>query len=193
MLESTHRALLALLLSCSRRSGRYCPASSGSRSAGGSPTTTRTTSCAAAPWRTTKEIAVLCPPVPRFSPCSRFVVGGGAGLSYPCILCTSTYTHHARAWLPLVRTPGHPPSLVRTRALPRARAQVCNAVEHDPNIMHMPMLAVTPKIFAKGPFWDTCALQLSNTTQHSLGRGDRVAHSHTRKGTRYEHSYKHTR
>jgi delta8-fatty-acid desaturase len=31
---------------------------------------------------------------------------------------------------------------------------VCNAVEHDPNIQHMPMLAVTPKIFQK-PFWDT--------------------------------------
>jgi len=32
---------------------------------------------------------------------------------------------------------------------------VCNAVEHDPNIQHMPMLAITPKIFDKGPFWDT--------------------------------------
>jgi len=31
---------------------------------------------------------------------------------------------------------------------------VCNAVEHDPNIQHMPMLAVTSKIFEK-PFWDT--------------------------------------
>lgn len=31
---------------------------------------------------------------------------------------------------------------------------VCNAVEHDPNIQHMPMLAITPKIFRK-PFWDT--------------------------------------
>ena len=31
---------------------------------------------------------------------------------------------------------------------------VCNAVEHDPNIQHMPLLAVTPQIFAK-PFWDT--------------------------------------
>jgi len=32
---------------------------------------------------------------------------------------------------------------------------VCNAVEHDPNIQHMPMLAITDKIFDKGPFWDT--------------------------------------
>jgi len=32
---------------------------------------------------------------------------------------------------------------------------VCNAVEHDPNIQHMPMLAITPKIFEKGPFWTT--------------------------------------
>lgn len=31
---------------------------------------------------------------------------------------------------------------------------VCNAVEHDPNIQHMPMLAITPKIFER-PFWDT--------------------------------------
>lgn len=31
---------------------------------------------------------------------------------------------------------------------------VCNAVEHDPNIQHMPMIAVTEKIFQK-PFWDT--------------------------------------
>lgn len=31
---------------------------------------------------------------------------------------------------------------------------VCNAVEHDPNIQHMPMLAVTDKIYQK-PFWDT--------------------------------------
>jgi delta8-fatty-acid desaturase len=31
---------------------------------------------------------------------------------------------------------------------------VCNAVEHDPNIQHMPMLAITEKIFRK-PFWDT--------------------------------------
>jgi len=31
---------------------------------------------------------------------------------------------------------------------------VCNAVEHDPNIQHMPLLAITPKIFEK-PFWDT--------------------------------------
>ena len=32
---------------------------------------------------------------------------------------------------------------------------VCNAVEHDPNIQHMPMLAITKKIFEKGPFWDS--------------------------------------
>ena len=32
---------------------------------------------------------------------------------------------------------------------------VCNSVEHDPNIQHMPLFAVTEKIFAKGPFWDT--------------------------------------
>ncbi len=33
---------------------------------------------------------------------------------------------------------------------------VCNAVEHDPDIQHMPILAVTPKIFdAPGPWWDT--------------------------------------
>ena len=32
---------------------------------------------------------------------------------------------------------------------------VCNAVEHDPNIQHMPMLAITKKIFENGPFWDT--------------------------------------
>ena len=31
---------------------------------------------------------------------------------------------------------------------------VCNAVEHDPNIQHMPMIAITDKIFEK-PFWDT--------------------------------------
>jgi delta8-fatty-acid desaturase len=31
---------------------------------------------------------------------------------------------------------------------------VCNAIEHDPNIQHMPMLCITPKIFSK-PFWDT--------------------------------------
>jgi len=31
---------------------------------------------------------------------------------------------------------------------------VCNAVEHDPNIQHMPMIAVTEKIFQK-PFYDT--------------------------------------
>ena len=31
---------------------------------------------------------------------------------------------------------------------------VCNAVEHDPNIQHMPMIAVTEKIF-QNPFWDT--------------------------------------
>jgi len=32
---------------------------------------------------------------------------------------------------------------------------VCNAVEHDPNIQHMPMLAITDKIFDRGKFWDT--------------------------------------
>jgi len=32
---------------------------------------------------------------------------------------------------------------------------VCNAVEHDPNIQHMPMLAVTEKIFEQPRFWDT--------------------------------------
>ena len=32
---------------------------------------------------------------------------------------------------------------------------VCNAVEHDPNIQHMPMLAVTDKIFDRPKFWDT--------------------------------------
>lgn len=31
---------------------------------------------------------------------------------------------------------------------------VCNAVEHDPNIQHMPLLAITDKIFEE-PFWDT--------------------------------------
>ena len=31
---------------------------------------------------------------------------------------------------------------------------VCNAVEHDPNIQHMPLLAITDKIYEK-PFWDT--------------------------------------
>jgi len=31
---------------------------------------------------------------------------------------------------------------------------VCNAVEHDPNIQHMPLLGVSPNIFKK-PFWDT--------------------------------------
>ena len=31
----------------------------------------------------------------------------------------------------------------------------CNAVEHDPNIQHMPLLAVTPKIFGRPRFWDT--------------------------------------
>merc|ERR1719247_2916746 len=31
---------------------------------------------------------------------------------------------------------------------------VCNAVEHDPNIQHMPVLAIHERIFAK-PFWDT--------------------------------------
>jgi len=32
---------------------------------------------------------------------------------------------------------------------------VCNAVEHDPNIQHMPMLAVTDKIFDQPSFWDS--------------------------------------
>ena len=32
---------------------------------------------------------------------------------------------------------------------------VCNAVEHDPNIQHMPMLAITDKIFEKPGFYDT--------------------------------------
>jgi len=32
---------------------------------------------------------------------------------------------------------------------------VCNAVEHDPNIQHMPMLAITSLIFKKARFWDT--------------------------------------
>ena len=31
---------------------------------------------------------------------------------------------------------------------------VCNAVEHDPNIQHLPVLCVDPKIFSR-PFWDT--------------------------------------
>merc|ERR1711968_129788 len=31
---------------------------------------------------------------------------------------------------------------------------VCNAVEHDPNIQHMPMIAITDKIF-NAPFFDT--------------------------------------
>lgn len=31
---------------------------------------------------------------------------------------------------------------------------VCNSVEHDPDIQHMPMLAVTSKVFEK-PFWST--------------------------------------
>lgn len=31
---------------------------------------------------------------------------------------------------------------------------VCNSVEHDPDIQHMPILAVTPRIFEK-PFWST--------------------------------------
>jgi len=30
----------------------------------------------------------------------------------------------------------------------------CNSVEHDPDIQHMPILAVTPKVFDK-PFWST--------------------------------------
>jgi len=32
---------------------------------------------------------------------------------------------------------------------------VCNAIEHDPNVQHMPMLAITSKIFSKAKFWDT--------------------------------------
>ena len=32
---------------------------------------------------------------------------------------------------------------------------VCNAIEHDPNVQHMPMLAITPKIFRRARFWDT--------------------------------------
>jgi len=32
---------------------------------------------------------------------------------------------------------------------------VCNAVEHDPNIQHMPMLAITDKIFQQPKFYDT--------------------------------------
>lgn len=32
---------------------------------------------------------------------------------------------------------------------------VCNAIEHDPNIQHMPVMAIHPKIFNNGPFWDT--------------------------------------
>ena len=32
---------------------------------------------------------------------------------------------------------------------------VCNAIEHDPNVQHMPMLAITSKIFARARFWDT--------------------------------------
>jgi len=32
---------------------------------------------------------------------------------------------------------------------------VCNALEHDPNVQHMPVIAVTPKIFSRARFWDT--------------------------------------
>jgi cytochrome b involved in lipid metabolism len=32
---------------------------------------------------------------------------------------------------------------------------VCNAIEHDPNIQHLPVLAITDKIFAQPKFWDT--------------------------------------
>lgn len=32
---------------------------------------------------------------------------------------------------------------------------VCNAIEHDPNIQHMPMLAITSKIFRRARFWDS--------------------------------------
>jgi len=31
----------------------------------------------------------------------------------------------------------------------------CNAIEHDPNIQHMPMLAITSKIFRRARFWDS--------------------------------------
>mmetsp|Transcript_59198 Transcript_59198/g.183831 ORF Transcript_59198/g.183831 Transcript_59198/m.183831 type:complete len:557 (-) Transcript_59198:226-1896(-) len=31
---------------------------------------------------------------------------------------------------------------------------VCNSVEHDPDIQHMPIIAVTPRVFEK-PFWST--------------------------------------
>jgi delta8-fatty-acid desaturase len=31
----------------------------------------------------------------------------------------------------------------------------CNAIEHDPNIQHMPMLAINEKIFRRAKFWDT--------------------------------------
>jgi len=31
---------------------------------------------------------------------------------------------------------------------------VCNSVEHDPDIQHMPLIAVTPKVFEK-PYWST--------------------------------------
>mmetsp|Transcript_8631 Transcript_8631/g.18948 ORF Transcript_8631/g.18948 Transcript_8631/m.18948 type:complete len:559 (-) Transcript_8631:291-1967(-) len=31
---------------------------------------------------------------------------------------------------------------------------VCNSIEHDPDIQHMPILAVTPRVFEK-PFWST--------------------------------------
>uniref|UniRef100_A0A7S3FDG1 Fatty acid desaturase domain-containing protein n=1 Tax=Haptolina ericina TaxID=156174 RepID=A0A7S3FDG1_9EUKA len=32
---------------------------------------------------------------------------------------------------------------------------VCNAIEHDPNVQHMPMLAITSKIFRRARFWDS--------------------------------------
>ena len=32
---------------------------------------------------------------------------------------------------------------------------VANALEHDPNVQHMPMLAITDKIFNAPSFWDT--------------------------------------
>jgi len=32
---------------------------------------------------------------------------------------------------------------------------VCNSVEHDPNIQHMPLLAVSQTMFESGPFYDT--------------------------------------
>lgn len=31
----------------------------------------------------------------------------------------------------------------------------CNAIEHDPNVQHLPLLAITDKIFRRARFWDT--------------------------------------